>query len=130
MAADPVETSSHAAAPGAHVGHVVPVAVLALTLTTLLGLTFLTVAASWVDLGALNLWVALLIATAKATLVVLYFMHLRYEKPFNAIVLICALLFVMLFCSLTLMDSLAYRPNVETYRAASPANYAPDLQEP
>ena len=72
-----------------------PVGVLAATLTALLVLTFLTVAVSWIDFGALNLWIALLIAAAKATLVVLYFMHLRYEKPFNAVVLICALLFVI-----------------------------------
>ena len=123
MAAGNVESRTH-------VGHIVPVGVLAATLTTLLFLTFLTVAVSWVDLGALNLWLALLIAATKATLVLLYFMHLRYEKPFNAIVLICALLFVMLFCSLTLMDSLNYQPNVDAYRAVSPANYAPDLPSP
>jgi cytochrome c oxidase subunit IV len=117
-------------APGAHVGHVVPLGVLAATLTALLVLTFFTVAVSWIDLGALNLWVALLIAAGKATLVVLYFMHLRYEKPFNAVVLICALLFVVLFCSLTLMDSFGYQSNVEDFRAANPANYAPDLQNP
>jgi cytochrome c oxidase subunit IV len=115
---------------GAHVGHIVPVGVLAATLTALLVLTFFTVAVSWIDLGALNLWIALLIAAGKATLVVLYFMHLRYEKPFNAVVLICALLFVVLFCSLTLMDSFGYQSNVEDFRAASPANYAPDLQNP
>ena len=130
MAAEPAESASHGAASATHVGHIVPIGVLAATLATLLFLTFLTVAVSWVDLGALNLWVALLIAGAKATLVVLYFMHLRYEKPFNAIVLICALLFIVLFAGLTLMDSFGYQPNVDAYRAASPANYAPDLQNP
>jgi cytochrome c oxidase subunit IV len=130
MAAEPVESAFHDAGAGAHVGHVVPLGVLAATLTALLVLTFVTVAVSWIDLGALNLWVALLIASGKATLVILYFMHLRYEKPFNAVVLICALLFVVLFCSLTLMDSFGYQANVEDFRAASPGNYAPDLQNP
>ena len=130
MAAYPVEPGPHAAPPGAHVGHIVPVGVLAATLTTLLVLTFLTVAATWVELGALNLWIALLIAVTKATLVVLYFMHLRYERPFNAIVLICALLFVMVFCALTLMDSRAYQPGIQAYREADPAHYAPDLERP
>jgi len=129
MSAYPVEPASHAPA-GAHVGHIVPVGVLAVTLAALLGLTFLTVAATWADLGALSLWVALLIAVTKATLVVLYFMHLRYERPFNAIVLICALLFVMVFCALTLMDASAYQPDIQAYRDADPAHYAPDLERP
>ena len=130
MPAEPAESASHGAVFGAHIGHLVPVRVLAATLTALFVLTSLTVAVSWIDLGALNLWIALLIAAAKATLVVLYFMHLRYEKPFNAIVLICALLFVVLFCSLTFMDSFGYQSNVEDFRAASPGNYAPDLPNP
>jgi caa(3)-type oxidase subunit IV len=71
-----------------------------------------------------------LIAVTKATLVVLYFMHLRYERPFNAIVLIRALLFVMVFCALTLMDSRAYQPGIQAYREADPAHYAPDLERP
>jgi cytochrome c oxidase subunit 4 len=77
-----------------------------------------------------NLWIALGIATLKATLVALYFMHLRYERPFNAVVLVCALLFVMLFCSLVLMDTRAYQPDIQAYRDVDPVNYAPDLQRP
>ena len=42
-------------------------------------LTAATVAAAYVNLGALNIVVALAIATVKATLVVLYFMHARYS---------------------------------------------------
>jgi cytochrome c oxidase subunit 4 len=75
----------------------------------LLLLTVVTVAATWVDLGSLNLWLALAIATLKASLVVLYFMHLRYDSPFNAIVFVGALLFVMLFVVLALMDTRAYQ---------------------
>lgn len=71
-----------------------------------------------------------LIAVTKATRVVLYFMHLRYERPCNAIVLICALLFVMVFCALPLMDSRAYQPGIQAYRDADPAHYAPDLKRP
>lgn len=78
----------------------------------LIGLTFLTVAATWIDLGALNLWIAMAIATAKASLVALFFMHLIYDRPFNSIVLIGALFFVMLFVSLALMDTIAYSPDM------------------
>ena len=44
------------------------------------------------------------IATIKATLIAVYFMHLRYDKPFNTIVFVSSLLFVGLFLALTLMD--------------------------
>ena len=48
-------------------------------LTALLALTAITVYASQIDMGALNIWVALLIASTKASLVLMFFMHLRYE---------------------------------------------------
>jgi cytochrome c oxidase subunit 4 len=48
----------------------------------LLVLTAVTVAVSRVDLGALNVWVAILIASLKSSLVLLFFMHLKYEGRF------------------------------------------------
>ena len=45
----------------------------------LIALTFVTVMAARVDLGAANIWVALLIASTKASLVVLFFMHMKFE---------------------------------------------------
>lgn len=45
----------------------------------LLALTGTTIGISMVDLGKLNIWAALLIASTKCTLVVLFFMHLKYE---------------------------------------------------
>lgn len=117
--------------PGSQVGHHVPLWVLAATLVVLLALTVVTVGATWVDFGPVaNLWIALVIATVKGTLVALYFMHLRYDRPFNAVVLIAALLFVMLFVSLAMMDSREYQPNVQEYRAVDPARYAPQLNSP
>jgi cytochrome c oxidase subunit 4 len=115
--------------------HIVPVRVLAGTLLALLVLTFITVAVTWsprLDLGrAGNLWIALVIATIKATLVVLYFMHVRYAKPIIGIILLSALAFVLLFAGGTLMDTHAYQPDIEEYRAVDPnARYAPALQLP
>ena len=57
-----------------HVGHIVPVPVLAATFGALICLTVITVAASNVNFGPLNLWIALLIAGIKASLVVFLFM--------------------------------------------------------
>jgi cytochrome c oxidase subunit IV len=92
--------------------HVVPVKVLATVLAALVALTALTVAAAGVDLGSLNIYVALGIAGVKATLVVLFFMHLRYDRPFNMVVFLGCLLFVVIFISLVLKDSQAYHHSV------------------
>jgi cytochrome c oxidase subunit 4 len=58
--------------------HVVPVRVYAVIFAVLLGLTAITTAVAFVDLGRLNVLIMLGIALTKATLVVLYFMHVRY----------------------------------------------------
>lgn len=52
---------------------------LLMVLMALFALTALTVGASTLNLGALNVWIALVIAAAKASLVLLFFMHLKYE---------------------------------------------------
>lgn len=103
----------------AHAGHVhvVPMKVLVGIFVALLILTGLTVGASdaarsgLLDLGPGNIVVALVIALVKAALVALYFMHLRYDSMFNGIVLIGALLFVVLFISIALLDSNEYDPS-------------------
>jgi cytochrome c oxidase subunit IV len=92
------------------VGHVVPFRVLAAVWLALLALTLITVAVAGVDIGNFNLGVA--IATVKATLVLLYFMHMRYDRPMNAIVFVAALLFVALFVSIALLDTRAYEPDL------------------
>lgn len=95
-----------------NVGHVVPVSVLVGTLTALLVLTVITVRATDFNLGPLNIWIAMLIATTKAALVVLYFMHLRYDRPINAVVFIASLLFVALFITFALIDTAHYQEYV------------------
>jgi len=71
--------------------------------------TWLTVAASNVDLGPLNIWIGLGIATAKATLVALYYMHLRWDRPFNAFVFLAAFFFLFLFIGFAMMDTGQYQ---------------------
>ena len=75
---------SHGAPHGEHgdhgeLGHIVPVRVYVTILCTLLVLTVITVAVSKVDFGAMNIVVAMVIASIKAVLVGLFFMHLKYE---------------------------------------------------
>ena len=100
--------------PAGHatVSHVVPMKVLVAVWAALMVLTVVTVAVVKVDLGSLNLWIAMGIATLKGSIVVLYFMHMRYDRPFNAIVFVTALLFVMLFVSIALIDTKAYEPEM------------------
>lgn len=102
--------------------HILSARVMVRVWGALVVLTILTVAATWVDFGTFNLWIAMGIATVKASLVVLFFMHMRYERPFNAVVFISALLFVTLFVSLTLMDTEAYKPEMIP-------GYAPAIQQ-
>lgn len=103
---------SHAHGGHGHVGHVVPTRLLFAVLMGLLFLTFITVVATRLDLGRLNIWIAMIIATVKAALVGLYFMHLRWDRPFNAIVLISSLAFVALFIGGSLMDTKQYQPDI------------------
>ena len=59
--------------------HIMSYKNLGITLTALLILTGTTVFISTLDYGALNIWIALIIASGKASLVLLFFMHMRYE---------------------------------------------------
>lgn len=71
---------SHDHSHDAGAGHVVPVATFAKVLVALLILTVITVAAAQVDMGKWNIVGALVIASIKASLVILIFMHGMYEN--------------------------------------------------
>jgi len=90
--------------------HTASIKVLLATGGTLLMLTIVTVLATKVDFGAnINLAVAMFIAVVKATLVVLFFMHLKYDKIFHTVVFVSAILAASLFVGFTLMDSNQYQ---------------------
>jgi len=93
--------------------HVVSIRVLLTTISILLVLTIMTVAATWWDFGrGANLFIAMVIATVKATLVGLYFMHLRYDKKLHTIAFVSGLLLAILFVGFALMDRGTYLPDV------------------
>lgn len=74
----------------------------------LIGLTLLTVGLSFVDLGASwHLIVGLLIATTKATLVVLFFMHLLYSSRLNWTMFLSGIFWLGILIVLTLADYLS-----------------------
>ncbi|HWN70393.1 MAG TPA: cytochrome C oxidase subunit IV family protein [Haliangium sp.] len=97
-----------------HLGHVLPIKVLVGVFGGLLCLTVITVLAAQVDFGSksLNLAIALLIATVKASMVVLYFMHIRYDRLFHAIMIASGLLAAGLFVAFTLVDRSQYEDSV------------------
>ena len=70
-----------------------------LVLLALLCLTFITVSASYIQWGSgmINVIVALTIATIKASLVALFFMHLLHDRPMNGIILIASFVFLGIF---------------------------------
>lgn len=74
------------------------------TLFALLFLTIVTVGASYIDFGSGNVIIALFIATIKASLVALFFMHLRYEKPVNAVIALAGFLFLGIFLMFCFID--------------------------
>jgi cytochrome c oxidase subunit 4 len=94
----------------AHV-HVVPPSLLLGVYGALVFLTVLTVAITLVELGQFNIWAALAIAVLKAGLVAFYFMHLRWDSPFNGVVLLISLFFVALFIGIAILDTKEYQHN-------------------
>ncbi len=105
-------TQSHSAtatSKGPLVGHLVPVSTLLATASTLLVLTVITVAVRYIDIGEFNLWVAIGIAVVKAGLVASFFMHLRWDRPFNLLVFIGCMMFVVLMMAFCVLDTSQYR---------------------
>ncbi|MEE4166508.1 MAG: cytochrome C oxidase subunit IV family protein [Desulfocapsaceae bacterium] len=77
---------------------------LGLILGALILLTGLTVAVSYVDWGFLNVPIALFVASSKATLVLLFFMHIKYEGLAIKVSFISTVLVVALMISFTFWD--------------------------
>jgi cytochrome c oxidase subunit 4 len=86
--------------------HVVPVSMYVTIWAALMVGTALTVFAATVELGIFNIVVALVIATIKGTLVVLFFMHLRYSTKLTMVTVIAALFFLFILFGLSMTDYL------------------------
>jgi len=71
----------------------------------LMVLTVITATVSFVDLGPFNTVVALVIATLKALLVVLFFMHVKYaSERLTKMVIVCSLFWLLILLFLSLAD--------------------------
>lgn len=78
-------------------------------LATLLALTVVTVAVSRVDFGGANMLIAMAIASVKASLVMAFFMHLKWDTAINKIVFLGSFLFLSLLFVFTLADQATRR---------------------
>ncbi len=121
---------AHATAHGHEhnaLAHVASKKTLLLTFGALLVLTVLTVEVATHGLGgSVDLWVAMIIATNKATIVGLYFGHLRHEKLFNTIVFLAAFLFVSVFIGFAMMDTSQVINTVDWHDTKQPQIVAPE----
>jgi cytochrome c oxidase subunit 4 len=88
-------------------GHISPKSVYYTIFIALMVLTAITVGVAFVPLGALNFPVAISIAITKATLVVLYFMHVKYSSRLTKMIVGMALFFLLTMFGLTLTDYLS-----------------------
>jgi cytochrome c oxidase subunit 4 len=84
--------------------HAVPCPVYFNVWIGLLILTGLTVGASYIDFGHVGLLTAILIATVKGSLVLLYFMHIRFERPLFVGLILAVLVTYGIFIGLTFSD--------------------------
>ena len=88
--------------------HILSYKTLLFVFVILLFLTSVTVGFSYVDLGKLNIYVALLIASFKASFVLLFFMHMKYEPNVIKYSFLSTIIFLAIMISFTFWD-VAYR---------------------
>ena len=84
--------------------HIVPARQYLLVFAALIGLTTATVAVSYIELGELNLIIAIAIATLKAMLVAWYFMHLKNATSLTRLVGVSGLAWLGILLTYTLSD--------------------------
>ncbi|MFN3165726.1 MAG: cytochrome C oxidase subunit IV family protein [Phycisphaeraceae bacterium] len=113
-----------------HEHHVVSFKLLTVVFLALMVLTVLTVAAINVDLGPLNIVVALGIALVKALLVVLVFMHIWWDRAFHGLLIAASLGFVALFIGFTMIDTWQYEDTIQAYDAAQAKDAANRATDP
>jgi cytochrome c oxidase subunit IV len=89
-----------------HRQHIIPVGIYVGIWASLMFLTALTTGVSFIELGDWNIVLALVIATVKGTLVVLFFMHLYYSTKLTKATMIAALFFLFLLLALSMTDYL------------------------
>jgi cytochrome c oxidase subunit IV len=89
---------------GSH--HIVPYKTLVIVLLTLVVLTVISVAVTSVQLGPLTVTIALLLASAKAFIVLIYFMHLKFDNIMYTLLLLFTFFAIISIIIITFLDYL------------------------
>src|SRR6185436_1435102 len=88
-----------------HTSHIItPTSTYVMVFGGLIALTVLTYLAAINDFGALNTPIALSIAVVKASLVVIYFMGVRYNTPLTKVVVVAGFFWLLIMFGLTMGD--------------------------
>ncbi|MCH2111491.1 MAG: cytochrome C oxidase subunit IV family protein [Planctomycetes bacterium] len=98
-----------------HAHHVLSVGLLAKVFIALLALTALTVWTGNMSIFGMDFAIAMVIATVKATLVCMIFMHLKYDRPFNGFMFLLSVGFVGVFLTYTLTDAGEYQEEIDAF---------------
>ena len=106
-------------------GHLSPKSTYFAIFGALMILTAVTVAVAFVNLGVLNFPVAISIAIFKGTLVVLFFMHVKYSSKLTQLIVATAFFFLIVLFGLTLVDYLSRGWNTFPTSASSTATTVP-----
>jgi len=96
-----------------HIGHVLPLSLLVKVFGALVFLTIVTVITGQMELWGIDLALAMVIATMKASLVCLFFMHLKYDRPFHGLILVFSVLIVGIFLAFTTLDLSEYQGDIK-----------------
>ena len=105
-----------------HSEHIVSPKIYVVIFLCLIVGTAVTVWAAFQNFAQFNIVIALGIATMKATLVVLFFMHARYSSKRTQMVIVCAIFWLAIMLALTLSDYQT-RPRTESFLAPPVASY-------
>lgn len=103
--------------------HVSSTAMFTNVLIALLFLTIITVGASRVDFGSANMLIAMAIASVKASLVIAFFMHVKWDTAINKIVFLSSFLFLSLLFVFTLADQATRRVDHDLHTTKTPVQY-------
>ncbi len=89
----------------AHEEHVTGYTTYVIVWIILMVLTFITVYVSYIDFGMLNVVIAMVVASIKASIVALYFMHLKFEDSITWVFALFPLTLLALLIGMTILDT-------------------------
>lgn len=86
--------------------HIVPIRTYLLVFLALIAGTIITTLVAYQDLGSFNIVVALTIAVCKASLVILFFMHVKYSPKLTKLVVVAGVFWLVILLTMTETDLL------------------------